>query len=428
MKIKLCLINPPHPYLTNPEAQAPLGLLYVASSASKFCKASVNFVNLSGKNYQDDFDLPKADIYGLTGTVLDKNGCEAVARFIRARNVFAKIILGGPIVLSKNSLSPGLFDSFVHGEGELVITEIIGDYPKLKREYRGERIFNLDNLPIPSRHLINGRLGESVFAQGKNYFEGGSTVISTSRGCPFACTFCASPKLWGRKIVYRSAESIADEVKFIVEKFGVRQLRFSDDNLTNSRPKLEAMCKTFEKFNIAWRASIRSFPNDMDMMNMMKKGGCVEVCFGTESGDDDVLQALKKGTSSSINRTAIENAKKAGLDVRILFMIGTPGETHRTVQRNIDFLDSVDKSYDSIALTNFTPLPGCAIADDPEKHHCSKHDSWDIDTFNLCLWGPEGMNQWRNFILPDGMTMAMLTAGKKRMIEYIISTNRSNQG
>jgi len=423
----ICFLNPPHPYLIQPKAQAPLGMLYVAASVRK-AGFDVKFVDLSDKQYGDDFNLPEADIYGITGTILDVKSIHVVARQIKKNNKWSKIIVGGPVSLSPAHLDAELVDSILIGEGEIEIFNVLEDYPRLKSFYKADRITDLDSLEFPARDLLGTHLGGNVFARYQKYYEGGSTVISMSRGCPFDCTFCASPRIWGRRIIHRSAESVAAEIDEVAERYGVRQLRFSDDNMTCDRDKLESLCRHLLGKKIAWRASIRVRPNDVDMFKMMKNAGCVEVCFGIESGDPNVLHTLHKKATVKENRIAIMNAKEAGLVVRILFMIGTPGETVKTVDRNIEFLNSVDKHYDTIAITNFTPLPGTAVADDPGSNDCEIL-CYDVDKYNLCLYGPDGKhNEWENHIRPFGLTLEQLTENKKRMVKFIMETGRSNNG
>jgi len=427
---KLCLINPPHPYLNNPTAQAPLGMLYVAASA-RDAGFDVSFVDLSADRIDSDFDLPSAEVYGLTSTILDAKFAAAVARHIRKRFPKSKTIVGGPISISPEQIDSSLFDSIVRGEGERVILDVLFDYPNLKGEYVGERLIDLDALPFPARDMISGSLGGNVFAQRGGYFGEESTVIATSRGCPFGCVYCASPGIWNRRIVYRSAENVFAEIDEVEGRFGVRQFRFSDDNVTTSRRRIDDLCGMLRRkgSSIAWRASIRTVPNDLELFETLKSAGCVEASFGVESGDQDVLDALQKQTTVEDNRTAILNAKKAEMDVRILFMIGTPGETLKTVDRNIEFLESVKGKYDAIALTNFVPLPGSKVAMDPASCSCDLlEDAEDVDNFNLCMYGPSGRNRWMNLVRPHALSLDELSSSKRRMADYIISTGRSNHG
>ena len=167
-KLKICFINPPHPYLKQPKAQAPLGLLYVASAARNINTTDISVVDLGGFKYNDNLSLPEADIYGLTGTVLDRKPCSITAEYIRSKYPKAKIIIGGPIHLAAKDLDTSLFDSVVFGEGEYIIKQIIEDFPNVHSSYTGERIHDLDSLAFPARDLIDN-IGGNLFAYNQNF-------------------------------------------------------------------------------------------------------------------------------------------------------------------------------------------------------------------------------------------------------------------
>ena len=425
----LCLINPPHAYLVDPDAQAPLGLLYIAAAVRKR-GFEVKFVNLSAVHHTEmaQIDLPEADVYGITGTVLDRRSVHAVSAMVKMQHPAATVVVGGPITLSRDMLDWTMVDSFVMGEGEEAIFDVLKDWPRVGREYYGQRITDLDSLPLPARDLLEGKLGGNVFAHRKSKYGDESTVISTSRGCPSACTFCASVNLWKRKIVYRSPESVAAEIRHVIDRYCVRQFRFSDDNVTASESRLGALCGELIGLDIAWRASIRVKPNTPEMFKMMKAAGCFEVCFGTESADPDVLYALGKRIKPEDGERAMKNAKAAGLVVRILTMVGTPGMTERTVDLEMDFLTRNREHYDSVALTNFAPLPGTRVYECPESCGCEILDR-DIDHYNLCFYGPDGeANTWRNLVRPVGMTLERLTADKTRLRKFVEDIGKVNRG
>lgn len=418
----VCLISPPCPYLRQPKAQAPLGLLYVAS-ALREVGVGVELLDLREKPLEGDFEFPEADLYGLTGTVIDRIPIEVVAQNLKQQKPDAKVVVGGPISLTPDLLDQRYIDSVVIGEGERTILSILDCLPHLQKTYRSERIRDLDSLAFPARDLIDD-LGGNVFAFNQNYREGGSSVIITGRGCPYNCAFCASPGIWKRRVYFRSPENVLAEVDEIM-RYGVTQLRFSDDTFTLKRKRLTALCEGLGQKNVVWRASIRTVPNDLEMFQMMYEGGCREVSFGVESGDQDVLDKVQKGTSVEDNRTAIINAKRAGLVVRILFMIGTPGETTKTVDKNIAFLSDLD--YDTIALTTFIPIPGSAISNHPERYGCKILDR-NIDHYNFYLWGPDGENEWRDLIALDNLTPQQLADNRERMKQFVIESGRSNRG
>lgn len=423
--MKVCLVNPPHPYLKQPKAQAPLGMLYVAASLRKN-NIPVEFIDLTDKQYEDVFELPEADIYGITGTVIDRKAIECVAKQIKARFPNSKTAVGGPIALTPQYLDCTCVDTVVLGEGEYTILDLVDAFPNWEIRYRAARILDLDKVPFPARDMLQD-IGGNVFAFNKNYKDGGSTVIITSRGCPYSCAFCASPGIWNRKVVLRSVENVLAEVDEVKEKFNISQLRFSDDTLTLDTRRLRELCQGLKARDVVWRASIRVKPNGVDMFNSMYDAGCREVSFGVESADQDVLDVLHKGTTVLQNKEAIINAKKAGLVVRILFMIGTPGETAETIDKNISFLTSVHNHYDTIALTNFIPIPGSAIAENPEEYDCEVL-SRNIDEYNFYMWTPDGMNQWKEFIKLNNMSLEEQHSNKERMRQFIVASGKSNHG
>jgi radical SAM superfamily enzyme YgiQ (UPF0313 family) len=423
--MKICLINPPHAYLKQPTAQAPLGLMYIAASLREK-NMDVTLLDLSSKYWEDPFEFPLADIYGITGTVLDRNPCIEVAKRIKSSNNNCKVILGGPISLTPELIQDKEIDSIISGEGERIIFDVINDYPNLRKYYKSQRITDLDNLPFPARDMINDK-GGNIFAFNKVYKSGGSSVIITSRGCPYNCSFCASPGIWNRKVYMRSVSNVIAEIDEIVSKYRIRQIRFSDDTLTLDTKRLSSLCKEIKKYDIIWRASIRTRPNSTYMFKEMYESGCREVSFGVESADPNVLKILRKGNSVQDNYNGIVNAKKSGMVVRILFMIGTPGETEDTADRNIEFLQSIPESYDTIALTNFIPIPGSAISKHPSNFSCRITDT-DIDHYNFYMWGPTGLNHWDSFIKLTNLDDEVFERNKKKMREFVLSSGKSNRG
>jgi len=423
--MKVCLVNPPHPYLKQPTAQAPLGLLYVAA-ALREKQVEVLLLDLSDCYWEDQIDYPAADLYGLTGTVLDRRPCTDTAKRIKEQFPQAKIILGGPISLTPDQVADSAIDAVVAGEGEEVIFDVLKDFPNVQSYYKASRITNLDALPFPARDLTPHK-GGNVFAFNKNYKDGGSTVLITSRGCPYSCAFCASPGIWNRKVVLRSVENVIAEIDEIVNKYHIYQLRFSDDTLTLDTKRMRNLCAGIKKYDVIWRASIRTKPNSLEMFQEMHAAGCREVSFGVESADPNVLSVLKKGNSVEDNYNGIVNAKKAGMVVRILFMIGTPGESAETVDRNIAFLKEVNDYYDTIALTNFIPIPGSAIAERPLDFKCIITDT-NIDKYNFYMWTPIGLNDWESFIELSSLENEVFENNKKRMRQYVVESRKSNRG
>lgn len=175
------------------------------------------------------------------------------------------------------------------------------------------------------------------------YFYGHSrhplVVLVTGRGCPFHCTYCVVPQtLMGHRYRKRSVQSVVDEFRYIRDNFpGVQEIMIEDDTLTADR----ARCREFSQAlidqgltTIAWSANSRA-DVDLETMRLMKKAGCRLFCVGFESGDQQILDNIKKGTKIDVIRKFAGEARRAGIMVHGCFMVGNRGETRDTLERTL---------------------------------------------------------------------------------------------
>ncbi len=215
--------------------------------------------------------------------------------------------------------------------------------------------------------MIEGAYGGNIFTNGTKKCEV-STTLLTSRGCRYKCAFCTS----GCETFFQeyNLERIEKELEHCLS-LGLRNIRISDDNLVSNRSRLRALCNLFADAGIRWRGSIRVVPSSIGMYRMMKESGCEELSFGIESGDQAVLDLMNKGIKVSNNIKAIQNAKETGILTRALMMMGTPGESKRTLYRNIGFVEQAKP--DMVSLKMFVPYPGTDIYHNPEKYKCRIH-------------------------------------------------------
>lgn len=382
----VCLIYLPKPYLNQPDAQAPLGLMYIAASIEQHSLYKCEIMNFS--TYTDDQaieELPAARLYGITVTSLEVLHANRFAKRIKKKYGDVKIILGGPGVYAKEFIDFSVIDSIMYGDGEHKIFDVLMDYPDLKKEYKGF-VYNLDSLPFPARHKLKSQ-GGNIFAYNKKYADGESTIITTSRGCPMKCAFCSAPSLTNKQLRFRSIENVIKEIKEVKEKYNIRQFRFSDDFFTVYEERVLEFCKQIKRLNVFWRVSTRVKPLSEYMLKAMKDAGCTELSFGIESFDDDVLKGLKKGCTARDNIEALELADKVGIDTRILMMIRTPFQNEKTIKLNKTYLTNVPHTI--AACTAFIPIPGCDIWNNPEKYNIEILDK-DLDKYNFYMFGPDG--------------------------------------
>ncbi|MBE3118831.1 MAG: B12-binding domain-containing radical SAM protein [Candidatus Atribacteria bacterium] len=420
--MKILFINPPHPDLINPHAQAPLGILYLAGSY-RGEGVDVDIMNLAGSR---KYAVPDADIYAITGTFLDVAAVNALARRIRETDRGARVVVGGPISLSRAQLDMTNIDLVVHGEAEEAfdIIESGEGYAECAAPA------DLDALAFPARDLWHGPLGGNVFINGRNYFGGGSATILTTRGCPMNCAFCAGPALVSRTIRRHSPERVVAEMEQCVTDFGIRQFRFSDEFFTAVADHWRGVTDAIMRSRllgygdgVAWRASIGVNPHSLEMYRAMRAAGCREVSLGIESADPDVLALICPAKGDMADRyESLANARQAGLLTRSLLMVGTPGSTAATLTRNLTFIRTAPT--DALAVTIFSPIPGCDIAADPEKYHCRivPHAAQSI-----CVRTPDGADL-NPRIYCDGLTVTALQEQIAATISAAETTGRLGGG
>ncbi len=426
--IDVVLIYLPKPYLKQPDAQAPLGLLYLAASLERAGK-SVAVNNFA--SYTDEeaiCELADAHLYGITVTSLELLQANRFAKLIKKHNPRALISLGGPGSYSDEFVDWTVIDSICKGDGDYTILEMLEDAKaaKLKQIYMGKMVDNLDELPLPARHLLDGQQGGNIFAYNENYKEGGSTIILSTRGCPYRCHFCSSPYFTNsHKLRFRSPRHVADEIEHVVGKYNIRQFRFSDDMFTANKKNILGLCDIIGNLDIVWRVSCRVKPLDKEMLQAMFQAGCRELSFGIESFDNNVLEVLNKKTTAADNVRALELSAAIGYKTRILFMIRTPGQTKETVKINIDYLEHVP--YMIIACTGFIPIPGSSIWERPDDFNIEILDR-NLDHYNFYMFGPESRLPLAPIIKIKDRPLDEFMRESEEFRDYLEETGKINRG
>lgn len=177
----------------------------------------------------------------------------------------------------------------------------------------------------------------------KNYFNPNAlhpmVTITTSRGCPFRCTFCVYPQtLMGRGFRLRSVKNVVEEMEYIVENFPhAKAIFFEDDTMTVNKKRCYDIAERIIKkgIRISWTANAR-VGLDYETMKIMKEAGCRCFCVGFESGSQMILDNMKKKIKLEQMEQFMMDAKKAGILIHGCFMAGLPGETMSTLKETLD--------------------------------------------------------------------------------------------
>lgn len=357
-KYDFCFLYYPHFYEVDPGAQLGLGPLLLATYVKRL-GATVKVINIQSETLFISFlEIPKCKNLMLYGCIIDVPVIKKVVEYTRrfADNIF----LGGPV--AKGDLNFEV-DRVIDGYGEDFIWDLLhggncgGEYPSLRK--------NINDYPFPDRGLLAGYYGGNIFKNSK-LNKGSSTTILTSRGCRYKCAFCTSglDKFYQDYDISRMEKEIEDCLSL-----GIKNIRISDDNLIRDNKRLYILCRLFKEAGVKWRASVRTYPNSVELYTMMRENGCEELSFGIESGDQDVLNLLKKKAMVEQNARAIINANKAGIGMtRALIMMGTPGESSKTLLKNKRWVKRAQPKM--VSLKMFVPYPGTDIYNKPQDYNC----------------------------------------------------------
>lgn len=183
-------------------------------------------------------------------------------------------------------------------------------------------------------------------------------VTITSRGCPYHCIFCAASTVTGRKIRFRSANNVLNEIDMLYQ-VGSQEIIFLDDHFLGNRNRaVEIMQGLIErKYDLTWKcANLAIFLLDREILELMKDSGCYQMTLSIESGNQYVLdKIIKKPVKLTKVPEILDIAKSLGFETIANFVIGFPGETWEQIRETFRFAESI-----SVDLVNFhiaTPLP-----------------------------------------------------------------------
>lgn len=187
--------------------------------------------------------------------------------------------------------------------------------------------------------------------------------IMTSCGCAHDCIFCTQVvrKTYAKELRFRPAADVADEIEKMMAK-GVNFISFVDDNFAGSRAHVTALCEEILKrrLKVHWAASARIDELDRELLELMKKSGCVLLLLSIESGVSRVIRRLNKTKDAEswaeIARSVFFDAKRVGIEGGALFIVGSPGETWEDVQQSISLAKELDPAF--VKVHFFTPYPG----------------------------------------------------------------------
>lgn len=375
-RIKILFVNP-YPYYASGTNDAtiypPLGMLYIASVLEKSgflaMVIDANAMRMENKDVMEKISEYSPDIVGVYANIISARSAIELGKIIRNGNKNIRTVIGGPLATTLPDKFISVFDMVVRGEGEMTFLDIcrgvgiesIDGISYMKNNnfiHNRDRklIENLDVLPFPAIHLLEPDIKSYNNCRARRT---PVATILTSRGCPYHCFFC-NKNIFGHVFRKRSPENVVSEIKYMTEKFGIRQIDILDDNFTMDMDRAEKICDLIieNRLDIAinCQSGIRVDRITERLAEKLKMAGVFKVGIGIESGDEKMLKIMKKQIDFDKIKNAIKIFRKNGIITYGFFILGLPGDTPESMQRTIDFSKEANPDIANFCIA--MPFPG----------------------------------------------------------------------
>ncbi len=342
------------------------------------------------------------DVLGLSVPfVFNFRWADMAVKLSREYHPKAKIILGGgyPTLFPERCLNEHDVDFVIMGEGEATFLNILNrlneysdpvfenkfplvgyalrdKYGKVAIYPKTGNFLNPEDLPVPAWDYLDV----------KKYFKnsGDSMLfIEGSRGCPYNCTYCCTYISWGKKVRYKSVDSLIKEISEIKYKYSPGNLHFIDDNLSFTREWFLTFLKMLIKDKLDLKISVSNFSVkhiDEELIDMMAKVGIEVISIAVESGSSVVQRRIKKGIDFDSLRKIVKMIKSKKLLVRLFWMVGFPGETLEQINDTFKLAREL-KAYSNQFLT-VLPYPGTKLFEEARDSGFLLFNEDNLDDFD----------------------------------------------
>lgn len=424
--MKVLLANPPwrldqaNVYSQTGAIFPPLGLASIAAVLRREGRFPVEILDAWGlgmglDRFREEIRRRRPEVVGITAYTTTVVTALETAAAVKSVSPEIRVVLGGPhpTVRPDEVLARDEVDFVVRGEGEIAFPDLLRRMADLSHPSPAAPGLPRRDAPAPSAAGadFSGIPGVSFKRGGKAVHNPGQSFVAdldaipwpwrdglpmeiyrpslgaykrlpaasviTSRGCPFACTFC-SGSIFGRTVRRRSPENVLGEIGELTGRFGIREIYFADDCFTLDRELTAALCDLIlgKRLDLTWICSTRVNLVDEPLLRLMKKAGCVSIAYGVESADEKQLQAMKKGITLKEAKRVIALTRRIGMEVRASYIFGLPGEDRASLERTLRL--AIEINSDFVIFNIATPRPGTELYDDARARGLLIADGFDL--------------------------------------------------
>ncbi len=358
----------------------PLELMYLGSIIKVWKKEEAILIDAIAEGLNLENVLKRIDSFSpdllvfMPGFEIFSEDMESIGEI---KKIFPnlKIICFGylPSIFPQQVLRNANIDFVIMGEPEFSFSELydclrhkrsIGNLKGIAYKENGdiilnegrERIEDLDQLPFPDYSLVK------ISSYNEFFLDKPFVLIQTTRGCPFECNYCV--RTFGKKVTYRSIESVINELKKLKDYFNITTVRFIDDTFTINKERVKKICQRIieDKIELKWSCLIRADTLDKESIQLMKEAGCVRIYIGIESGSQKILNFYRKGYKLESIKTQIKMLKDTGIEMVGFFIVGAPEESEKDFLESVQFARDVD--FDYLMVLILTPYPATSLFED----------------------------------------------------------------
>ncbi len=322
------------------------------------------------------------DVAGISCMSVEFLGGLETAREIRSLSPATHVIFGGqhPTIMPEQAMKAECIDSICIGEGEDTWIEFLDrlssgreldGVPGLWFRSNGKVIRNLprnnyvdvDAVPMPAYHLLDiERYFDIDFVRFPTV-DRRAIQIFTSRGCPYRCIYCHD--LFGKKFRGRKPELVWDEIKYLYEKYGIREFMVEDDIFNMDLERAKKICDLVIasglKLGFQFGNGVRLERFDEELMRKMAEAGTHHMAIAVESANERIQKLIKKHLKLERFNEVLGWARKYGIETLGFFMLGFPGETVDEINQTIRF--ACDSHFDEALFSIATPYAGTELND-----------------------------------------------------------------
>ncbi len=301
----------------------------------------------------------------------------ALARSVRAELGVPVAILGSQVTYTPGEIfEDQAVDLVVRGEPEYTVRDVVRALDAGKslqgiagtswqraegevvHEPERERIADLDDLPMPSRHLLTN---DRYHFPG---LDGPVTTVKSSRGCPLDCTFCGYTLAQGLRFRFRSPENVLAELEDLYVNHGLRHVVFRDPIFTTRKDRVKAICDGILErgmTELEWQCETAVKTLDRPLLKHMAAAGCKHISLGVESGNAEIQKRHcgNKLTDMDKAEDVFRACREVGIETRAFCMIGFPEETAAMADETIALVDRFDP--DQVQFCAVTAYPGTPL-------------------------------------------------------------------